>query len=110
MYGSYGNSMDYNQHLPTSQLDRLPLPYNHNIEKLKQIPSVRNHAHLQNPLFDALTMSEAPVNRDSPLNDVKAKFQNMKKIAAKKSMQSLDNMYGNVLTSPAPVVILLIII
>ena len=55
-------------------------------------------------------MSEAPVNRDGALKDVKAKFQHVKKIAAKKSMQSLDNMYGNVLTSPATVVILLIII
>ncbi len=55
-------------------------------------------------------MSEAPVNRDSPLKDVKEKFQHVKKIAAKKSMQSLDNMYSNVLTSPATVVILLIII
>ena len=55
-------------------------------------------------------MSEAPVNGDGALKDVKAKFQHVKKIAAKKSMQSLDNMYGNVLTSPATVVILLIII
>ena len=55
-------------------------------------------------------MSESPVNRDGALKDVKAKIQHVKKIAAKKSMQSLDNMYGNVLTSPATVVILLIII
>ena len=55
-------------------------------------------------------MSEAPVNGDGALKDVRAKFQHVKKIAAKKSMQSLDNMYGNVLTSPATVVILLIII
>ena len=55
-------------------------------------------------------MTEAPANNDGPLVVVKEKFRAVKDSASKKTMQSLDNMYSNVLSSPASVVVLLIII
>ena len=48
--------------------------------------------------------------KEGPLDIVKEKYQTAKRAVSEKSMQSLDNMYSNVLTSPATVVILLIII
>ena len=41
---------------------------------------------------------------------VKEKYSKVKVAASEKTMQSLDNMYSNVLSSPASVVVLLIII
>ena len=55
-------------------------------------------------------MSEASSLKEGPLDVVKEKYQTAKRAVSEKSMQSLDNMYSNVLTSPATVVILLIII
>ena len=55
-------------------------------------------------------MSEQPAGSQGALNSAKQKYLSLKKITADKTKQSLDNMYGNVLTSPATVVILLIII
>ena len=55
-------------------------------------------------------MSESSSLKEGPLDIVKEKYQTAKRAVSEKSMQSLDNMYSNVLTSPATVVILLIII
>ena len=55
-------------------------------------------------------MSEPSNQGDGPISSVLAKGKELKVIAAKKTMQSLDKMYTNVLTSPATVVILLVII
>ena len=55
-------------------------------------------------------MSEPSNQDDGPISSALAKGKELKVIAAKKTMQSLDKMYTNVLTSPATVVILLVII
>ena len=55
-------------------------------------------------------MSEPPASREGPLETIREKYAELKKSVSEKSMQSLDNMYSNVLTSPTTVVILLIII
>ena len=55
-------------------------------------------------------MSEPSNQDDGPLSSVLAKGRELKVIASKKTMESLDKMYSNVLTSPATVVILLVII
>ena len=55
-------------------------------------------------------MSESSSLKEGPLDIVKEKYQTAKRAVSEKSKQSLDNMYSNVLTSPATVVILLIII
>ncbi|MGB0464134.1 MAG: hypothetical protein ACPGIG_04700, partial [Candidatus Poseidoniaceae archaeon] len=55
-------------------------------------------------------MTEGPTNNHGPLMVVKEKYSKVKVAASEKTMQSLDNMYSNVLSSPASVVVLLIII
>ena len=55
-------------------------------------------------------MSEPSSHDDGPFSSVLAKGRELKVIASKKTMESLDKMYSNVLTSPATVVILLVII
>jgi predicted RND superfamily exporter protein len=55
-------------------------------------------------------MTEGPTNNHGPLMVVKEKYRKAKVAASEKTMQSLDNMYSNVLSSPASVVVLLIII
>ena len=55
-------------------------------------------------------MSEPSRHDDGPFSSVLAKGRELKVIASKKTMESLDKMYSNVLTSPATVVILLVII
>ena len=55
-------------------------------------------------------MTEEPTNNHGPLMMVKEKYRKAKVAASEKTMQSLDNMYSNVLSSPASVVVLLIII
>ena len=55
-------------------------------------------------------MSEESIQQDGPLTVAKQKYQQVKESASKKTIQSLDNMYSNVLSSPASVVVLLIII
>ena len=55
-------------------------------------------------------MTEGPTNNHGPLMVVKEKYRTAKIAASEKTMQSLDNMYSNVLSSPASVVVLLIII
>ena len=55
-------------------------------------------------------MSEPSSHDDGPFGSVLAKGRELKVIASKKTIESLDKMYSNVLTSPATVVILLVII
>ena len=55
-------------------------------------------------------MTEGPTNNHGPLMVVKEKYRKVKDAASNKTMQGLDNMYSNVLSSPASVVVLLIII
>ena len=55
-------------------------------------------------------MTEGPTNNHGPIVVVKEKYRKVKVAASEKTMQSLDNMYSNVLSSPASVVVLLIII
>ena len=55
-------------------------------------------------------MRDPTVSREGPLETIRDKYAEVKKSVSEKSMQSLDNMYSNVLTSPTTVVILLIII
>ncbi|MEC7228487.1 MAG: hypothetical protein VXV95_00350, partial [Candidatus Thermoplasmatota archaeon] len=55
-------------------------------------------------------MSDPPASIDGRLEVIGNKYAELKKSVSEKTIQSMDNMYSNVLTSPTTVVILLIII
>ena len=55
-------------------------------------------------------MSEGTKQEIRPVDAMKIRIAKTKKIASEKTLKSLDKMYGNILSSPATVVILLIII